>query len=325
MIVPEYWAEAKLKTHVKGKQVTIKRYGWSDVSESDALKNAQERTEDAIKQVEAGESVRRIDHKIPYNGGEGLPIREEIVSRHDDAVITRNIYGALCINTPDVMFADIDIPHEPSKYLYVFSFVILILTTIVIGIYGGISGWVYLLFAFLSLIFTSALANAFYIMTHFFKGRKEQKALSKIRIISARYPKWQLRVYRTPMGYRILVMHKTFDPTDDESIKFLQNFGSDPLYVLMCKNQHCFRARVSPKPWRIGMKRLGPNPGIWPIKSERMPERQQWIKEYEKKSENYASCKFIEKLGSGNPDIKAEYIQRIHDELCKVNSTLNIA
>ncbi|MEQ1893799.1 MAG: hypothetical protein ABL998_14750, partial [Planctomycetota bacterium] len=33
---------------------------------------------------------------------EGVPIREEIVSEHDAAVITRNGYGARCLNTPNV-------------------------------------------------------------------------------------------------------------------------------------------------------------------------------------------------------------------------------
>ena len=29
--------------------------------------------------------------------------------------------------------------------------------------------------------------------------------------------------------------------------------GADPIYVQMCLRQHCFRARVSSKPWRIGI------------------------------------------------------------------------
>ena len=93
MIVPQYWAEAKLKTVVNGKQITIKRFGWSDDSESDAQANAQKRAEEAIARAESGEKVRKIDHKVPYNGAEGLPIREEIISRHKDCVITRNSYA----------------------------------------------------------------------------------------------------------------------------------------------------------------------------------------------------------------------------------------
>jgi len=38
-----------------------------------------------------------------------VPIREEIVSRHGDTIITRNSYGARCLNTPNALFADITV------------------------------------------------------------------------------------------------------------------------------------------------------------------------------------------------------------------------
>lgn len=47
-------------------------------------------------------------------GTHGVPIREQIVERHDDMIITRNSYGALCLNTPDVLFADMDFEERPS-------------------------------------------------------------------------------------------------------------------------------------------------------------------------------------------------------------------
>jgi hypothetical protein len=47
-----------------------------------------------------------------------LPIGEEIVSRHGDAVITRNSYGALGLNTPDTVFADVDVDEGGPGWLY---------------------------------------------------------------------------------------------------------------------------------------------------------------------------------------------------------------
>ena len=35
MIVPQYWAEARIKKRINGRPVTVKRFGWSDDSESD--------------------------------------------------------------------------------------------------------------------------------------------------------------------------------------------------------------------------------------------------------------------------------------------------
>jgi hypothetical protein len=40
---------------------------------------------------------------MPYNGAAGVPIREEIVGRHGETVITRNSYGARCLNMPNVL------------------------------------------------------------------------------------------------------------------------------------------------------------------------------------------------------------------------------
>ncbi|UUZ56064.1 hypothetical protein LP419_12210 [Massilia sp. H-1] len=111
MIVPNFWAEARTQYRSKGKQITIRRFGWSDASQEDAQNNAQARADEALKRAVSGEPLPRRERKVPYNGADGLPIREEVVARHGETVITRNSYGARCLNTPDVLFADIDFPE----------------------------------------------------------------------------------------------------------------------------------------------------------------------------------------------------------------------
>jgi hypothetical protein len=77
---------------------------------------------------------------------------------------------------------------------------------------------------------------------------------------------------------------------------------------------------------RIGISRhLRPSPGVWPIDPARLPERRRWTEAYEKAAGNFASCRFIEALGSGRVDHTAAEVQRIHDELCQASSTLAIA
>src|SRR5688572_18341267 len=64
----------------------------------------------------------------------------------------------------------------------------------------------------------------------------------------------------------------------------------DPVYRRMCRNQRCFRARVSPKPWRIGLtEHLRPRPGVWPVKPERLPQRNEWIRRYESQAGGVAA------------------------------------
>lgn len=282
MIVPQFWAEAKTTTRHDGRQLTIKRFGWSDKSEADAGSNARRRVDEAIQRIQSGESVRRMDHKVPYNGAEGLPIREEVIARHDDIVISRNSYGALCLNTPDVLFADVDV-QAPG------------------------------FFASLRRLFGRSAADPF------------ATAMDVIKTWSEHHPNWHLRVYRTPMGYRVVVMHATFDPRGDEALEFLQQIRSDPIYVRMCQNQNCFRARVSPKPWRIGIEHIRPRPGVWPIKPEKMPGRIAWVKDYEAAARDFASCRFEVDLGNQSVNRKCERVRKLHDDYCRSNSSLPLA
>src|SRR5262245_53517196 len=110
MIVPQYWAEARLQHRDRLRPATVRRFGWSDDSQVEAQANADARAQAALARLVAGETIPKREPKIPYNGAAGVPIREEIVSRHGDTIITRNSYGARCLNTPNVLFADIDFP-----------------------------------------------------------------------------------------------------------------------------------------------------------------------------------------------------------------------
>jgi hypothetical protein len=135
-----------------------------------------------------------------------------------------------------------------------------------------------------------------------------------------------LRVYRTPNGFRLLAMHRLFDPLDPTVPEFFKAIGADSYYALLCRRQHCFRARLSPKPWRIGIReRMPPRTGLWPIAPERMPERERWVAEYERKSEGYASCRFVEALGSRDYVSATQSVQRMHDTMCKADRDLPLA
>lgn len=109
MIVPDFWAEARRQHKSPGKQITVRRFGWSNVSEADALAIAEERAETALGRILSGENLQKREPKVPYNGAAGIPIREEVLERHGEQVITRNSYGAHCLNSPDALFADIDL------------------------------------------------------------------------------------------------------------------------------------------------------------------------------------------------------------------------
>ena len=325
MIVPEFWAEARLQTQRSGHSVTVRRFGWSDDSDEAAQAHANERAAEALRRLVAGESLQRRDRKVPYGGADGLPIREQIVERHGDAVVTRNSYGARCLNTPNVLFADIDFAEPVASIGLNALFVgpLLLLAAVI----GTLHSW--LLAAFAGVVaFGIGLPLARWAAGRRLAaaGGPERQARNRMDAFVAAHPDWHLRLYRTPAGFRVLVMQQTFDPHQREVEEFFDALGTDPIYRIMCRNQNCFRARLSPKPWRIGINdHLRPRPGVWPVKAEHLPRRERWIADYERISADYAACRFVTALGSSHFDTTAVDVQRFHDARCGADSGRPIA
>jgi len=325
MIVPQYWAEGRIQHKKAGKQVTVRRFGWSDESQESAQEMADARTEDALRRILSGEKLNRTEPKTSY-AADGVPIREEIVERGGENILTRNSYGALCINTPDVFFIDVDYSeHRPFRYLTRAIFLILIIAAFaffwdereVVG-FAGV--------AFGAAITAPFIAGAIR-KTHLkIKGGHERLAMEKVDRFVATRPGWNLRIYRTPNGLRLLAAHRKFEPSDPEVAECFEALASDPIYRLMCLKQQCFRARVSPKPWRIGLAdHLRPRPGVWPVKPEHMPARREWIARYEEASKAFSSCAFLETKGNGPVDPGVVPVMEWHDELCRAESGLPTA
>jgi len=313
MIVPDYWAEAKERIVVDGRAATYKRLGWSDVSEEDALQNAQERLQEVLVLAKSGESVRLIDHKTDYNGQEGLPIREEVVERHGNTVITRNSYGALCLNTPDVVFADVDMPVSDSLKFFAPAYLFLVV----------VSAWALLpdsiVFFILALIVNYILANLLssWIVSLWDRLQPDpfELSLNEITAYAEKHPKWKMNVYRTPAGFRVLLLHDTFAADDARVYEFMTAIRSDPAYMSMCKSQQCFRARISPKPWRIGYHRLARSAGgVWPIPDRKLANRKAWVEEYDRLSVEFASCHLVKTLGTGMSHRACEDVKKLHDD-----------
>jgi hypothetical protein len=325
MIVPQYWAEARQQHRAAGKQITVRRFGWSDASEAEAQVHAEKRACEALSQILAGASLARREWKRPYNGSEGVPIREEIISRHGNAVITRNGYGARCLNTPDVFFADIDFDEPVAGHLGWAVFALLAAMAIGVGLWrrSALEAWsLCALAAFVSAPIARAIRRSMTIA----RGGVEQIALRRVDAFMAAHADWGARLYRTPAGLRLLATHRTFDPRDPAVEQQLVELGADPVFIRMCLRQNCFRARVSPKPWRIGIgAHLRPRPGVWPIKPDKLPLRQRWVEAYEKAAISHAACRFVKALGTSMIHVDVMATQRLHDELCRADSALPMA
>ncbi len=325
MIIPQYWAERSACDRRAKRQITVKRFGWSDISEEDAEGNAQRRADEALARLLAGENLTRREPKVAYNGADGIPIREEIVSRHGSCVVTRNSYGARCLNSPDALFADVDHDFSPSLRI-AFGF---ILAAIALGIAVGSyyeSRGLKIGLPILAVLFGYTVIKGIYDLLLKLRGGPEMKVLRSIRHFLKKNPGWSIRIYRTPAGNRLLATHRTFSPSEPAVMEFFKSVGADPIYQKMCMNQQCFRARVTAKPWRVGI--TGPmrlKGGVWPVVAERRAARSEWIERYESAARSHAACRFVETAGSGviAPDLQS--LVDLHDDLSRAHSDLKTA
>ncbi|WP_245879372.1 hypothetical protein [Xanthomonas pisi] len=131
MIVPRHWAEARIQHREGQRSITVRRFGWSDESYAAAELHARGRAGEALDAILSGTPLPRRERLAAY--GEGLPIREEIVAQEGSLVLTRNSYGALCLNTPNVLFADVDFAHLPRRGLGVGWGLLMLVSVMLLG------------------------------------------------------------------------------------------------------------------------------------------------------------------------------------------------
>ncbi|WP_448136099.1 hypothetical protein [Stenotrophomonas rhizophila] len=322
MIVPEYWAEARREVRHNRKQLIVRRFGWSDESVAAAQAHADARAQDALHAIADGQALPRSERRTNY-GVDGVPIREQIVERHGDIVLTRNSYGALCLNTPDVLFADID--HRPLPSGCVIPSLLAAALWAVVAIAAG-NLWNGMVGAGLASVVLVAV-NAVVLMVKRARHRDEQLeagALARVEQFTRQHPGWHLRVYRTPAGMRVLAMHSTFSAQDPEVHALFQALQTDALYARMCRVQNCFRARLTPKPWRIGMRRrIRPPVAAWSAEQAFLPGRLQWIADYERKAQGHAACRFLKAFGDERRvDAKADVVRALHDRIARAYEPL---
>ncbi|XZG69517.1 hypothetical protein ACTSKR_12775 [Chitinibacteraceae bacterium HSL-7] len=323
MLIPEYWAECRRTQKYGQRQLTVRRFGWSTHSYAEAQTMADERVADAIGRLIAGEDVPRLERKTAYGNADGTPIREQVLSRHGQEVITRNAYGAHCLNTPRALFADVDYPAtsmlKPGYALPVFG--VLAALSVVVSITQQ-EMWFLLPFLLGSLILSLPIGHWLGRLRPPAVITPEVAARERVAAFVATHPDWGIRVYRSPSGLRLLATHRPFSTDEADVASFFEAVGTDPLYAQLCHNQRCFRARLTGKPWRMG---LHENPrkslGIWPVPFAQEARRREWIGRYEAMVPNFAACQYIETLGvaRAHPDISA--VVELHDRLCRARES----
>jgi hypothetical protein len=280
MKIARHWKRAVMRVQLpNGKPIDVTAWGWSADSADEALRRAEESVQRSAARVAAGQgfpdSYSYLDR----------PRREEIVEeiKNSDgeiiAMVTRNHYGSLVLNTTNLMFIDVDVPSE------------------------GLS-----LIQSIKRLFGIAVPDA------------SEKIREQIAATAASRPEYTFRLYKTAAGFRLAVINKRITPTSPESDGLLAAFGSDPLYVKLCKNQESFRARLSPKHWRCGVN--SPH-DRFPFENQSAEDRHRnWTKKYHEASGQFATCTFVEQYGSQHGVADFRQLIDLHDRETKAASGL---
>jgi hypothetical protein len=258
-----------------------------------SLAEAQSLAEQAARQL--AERFRR--GPWPPKGGSAYypdrPPREQILQEFRDpngltAVVTRNSYGSEVLNTARVMFVDIDLP-EPRRQK--------------VGLFG--------------LLFGKRPPEPAPDPT------KENEALERVEAWTHENYQWGWRAYRTRSGLRLLATQGTVAADAPATDEIFQALGADPLYRKLCRNQKCFRARLTPKPWRCEV-----DPGMpprWPWTEKEEKRFHKWEAKYAEASAERATCELVRQIGSTTVHPEVQTIIQIHDEVTKVGSNLALA
>jgi len=277
MNIPSIWRRVTEPPSGDREGKGISAWGWSNSS----VAEAESRARDKIRRIR--EFLAKQIFPDPYGYGE-QPLREEIIRAMDapggepEAVVTRNHYGAWVLNSARVGFVDIDFPPPKSRGLL------------------------------------DALRLAFVSGAKAERKRQQREELrERVRVWFQTHPGTAGRIYRTHAGLRVVLTHSLLDPEDEATLALMKEMEADRLYVQLTRRQGCFRARLSPKPWRVG---LADPPCRFPRET---PEQEAafslWLDSYEQACTGRSVCLLLDVVG---PDSAIGEIQRVvalHDTL----------
>lgn len=304
MKLARYWTRSQGEAADSGGQrIRVVTRGWSDESIDDARNRAQERARRLAQRIASDPSARK---QYDYDDA---PVPEAVVRDFRPeglaAVVTRNSYGSLVLNADNLLFADVD-QEEQEKEDGTGSDP------------AGAEG----LEAILSGLFSM------------FGGKQENplerpkvtgrplSMFDKIeRLVEAHG--FAARVYRTAAGHRVMVTDRQMPAGGDEIETILNEFGSDPLYLRLCRTQQSFRARLTPKPWRCGVRKP---PVKFPFEGPgEQAAIRQWQAEYDRRIADYATCRLVRTFGGDRVHPSLQTLVDYHDRETKATSDLPLA
>ena len=286
MNIPPVWVKAEGHGHTPdGRAIPVHVWGWGNDATA-AGKLAEERLQPLLARLSRGEP---FPHKYGY--GEVRPLREEILQRIPDRR-----------------------SDPPAAMITRNSYGAQILNTTSL--------------LFLDIDFAPRPTSLVQRLLRLFgaAGGEEKTEESFLADLYARLrlqSRNTFRIYRTAAGFRVIAVDRAFDPAGEAAQALMVATGTDPAYARLCRAQRSFRARLTPKPWRCGSPTP---PGLYP----RQTQRQQayfdsWLAQYGRIAGSYATCRYLQTVGNGQPSDLTGKLIELHDQLTRCQESLPLA
>lgn len=304
--LPRHWAvHREIVVLPEQGERDLALWGWSVDSPEEAQQHAHVRWQQAVAR---GVPSFDLEAAREYYPREHLP--EQILEEMHDAqgtlvgAVTRNRYGAEVLNSDVLMICDVDFPAEvvrreaagpPRRGL---------LSRLLRrpappaesdGFERGLPG--------------EGVARQAY-----------ETVLERIGAFCAAHPELGVRAYRTLCGFRLLITGSGLLPGSEGARALMHELGTDPLYTTLCQVHETYRARLTPKPWRVGVRTP------WPVRPWFAEQRwfRDWLGRYQEACAHVAVCRLVGTYGPGSSGAEAELVAR-HDAAVRATSGLRLA
>jgi hypothetical protein len=341
MMLPQHWAKASgFSPHLGASGGELVVWGWSETSDFDAQGVARARLAEALERV-------AVEGRLPDGRGyyPRMPLREPVLEEVLSSAgrrlgaVTRNRMGCEVLCTDVLFIADVDVPG---------------LTGDAEGGGGGTAsdgGGALgdgapgggLLGRLLRLVTGDPaptpmggsvqdtrpqdrspedVVRAADLPASGEEADVERRACEPAWAFAQRHPELGVRVYRTAAGLRVIVTGAQAPPMSERARELLTELGSDPLYVELCATHDSYRARLTPKPYRVDFS--APS-WRWPFADEQARlGQEEWLSEYRERADGSAVCRLVSASGP-IPSVDEQRLVALHDARCRVGSGLPLA
>jgi hypothetical protein len=290
MKIARYWEKASAPARLpSGKMADVTAWGWSSQTSEEARRRARQSAQNAARRLESGDLKSRAPRGAAYGYLDRVPREEilrEITDESGEIIALLTRNAAGCVVLSTPALMFMDIDIAPEPFWSVWR---------------------------------RGLQKLF--------GRTAEtpaaRILREMRAAATRRREYSFRIYRTKAGYRCLITNAIIAPEGETSQRLLQEFGADVLYQKLCRSHESYRARLSPKFWRCGATRP---PHRFPFATPAEETAyHQWQSDYEAKCRAFATCCFMESIGSHSTHAALQPLIALHDKATKADSNLPLA